>query len=84
MVDIQPATAENTRGKKRKNKEETTAGKYNRLPYLGGHKNRDAQTNDPAKKSVESVLKPEYSLWWERFVKEVGFGAEVKQKGTEL
>jgi len=29
--------------------------------------------NGPVIKSVESVLRPEESLWWERFVKEVGF-----------
>jgi len=34
--------------------------------------------NGPVMKSVESVLRPEGSLWWERFVKEVGFGPEVK------
>jgi len=28
--------------------------------------------NGPVVKSVESVLRPEGSLWWERFVKEVG------------
>jgi len=27
--------------------------------------------NGPVVKSVESVLRPEGSLWWERFVKEV-------------
>jgi len=29
--------------------------------------------NGPVIKSVESVLRPEESLWCERFVKEVGF-----------
>ena len=33
-------------------------------------------------KSVESVLRPEGSLLWERFVKEVGLEAGVKE--TEL
>ena len=28
--------------------------------------------NGPVIKSVESVLRPEGTLWWERFVKEVG------------
>ena len=28
--------------------------------------------SDPVVKSVESVLRLEGSLWWERFVKEVG------------
>jgi len=41
MVDIQSATAEIRRGKKRnkerkKKKEETTGRKYNRLPYYIG------------------------------------------------
>jgi len=30
-------------------------------------------------KSVESVLRPEESVWWERFVKEVGFEPGVKE-----
>jgi len=30
-------------------------------------------------RSVESVLRPEENLWWERFVKEVGFEMGVKQ-----
>jgi len=34
--------------------------------------------NGPVEKSVESVLRPEGSLWWERFVKDVGFEAGVK------
>jgi len=32
MVDIQPATAENTRGEKKKQEEETTAAEYNGSP----------------------------------------------------
>jgi len=36
--------------------------------------------NGPAIKSVESVLRPEESLWWERFVKEVGFEPGLKEK----
>jgi len=35
--------------------------------------------NSPVIKSVESVLLPEESLCWERFVKEVGFESEVKE-----
>jgi len=40
MVDIQPATAEIRRGKRRKiEEEETTGQKYNGLPItVGGHK----------------------------------------------
>jgi len=35
-ADIQSATAENTRGKKRQEEEETTGQKYNGLPYSIG------------------------------------------------
>ena len=38
--------------------------------------------NGPVVKSVESVLRLEGSLWWERFVKEVGLGAGVKERGS--
>jgi len=37
----------------------------------GDHKNRDAQKKRTSHKAVESVLRPEGSLWWERFVKKV-------------
>ena len=33
------------------------------------NKNRDAQKKRTSHKAVESVLRPEGSLWWERFVK---------------
>ena len=33
-------------------------------------------------KSVESVLRLEGSLWWERFVKELGLEPGVKDRGT--
>jgi len=33
-------------------------------------------------KSVESVLRLEGSQWWERFVKEVGLEAGVKDGGS--
>ena len=36
--------------------------------------------NGPVIKSVESVLRPGGSLWWERFVKEVGLEPEVKER----
>jgi len=36
--------------------------------------------NGPVIKSVESVLSPKESLWWERFVKEVGFEPGVKDR----
>jgi len=35
--------------------------------------------NSPVIKSVESVLRLEGSLWWERFVKEVGLEPGVKE-----
>jgi len=38
----------------------------------GGHKNKMLRRNGPVIKSVESVLRPEESLWWERFVEDVG------------
>jgi len=37
--------------------------------------------NGPVVKSVESVLRLEGSLWWERFVKEVGLEPGVKERG---
>ena len=36
--------------------------------------------NGPVVKSVESVLRPEGSLWWERFVKEVGLQPGMKER----
>ena len=38
--------------------------------------------NGPVVKSVESVLRPEGRLSWERFVKEVGLEPGVKDRGT--
>jgi len=38
--------------------------------------------NGPVVKSVESVLRLEGSLWWERFVKRVGLEAGVAEKGS--
>ena len=38
--------------------------------------------NGPVKKSVESVLRLGGSLWWERFVNEIGFEAGVKEGGS--
>jgi len=38
--------------------------------------------NGPVAKSVESVLRLEGSLWWERFVKEVGLELAVKERGS--
>jgi len=39
--------------------------------------------NGPVLKSMESVLRLEASLSWERFVKEVGLEAGVKERGRE-
>jgi len=36
--------------------------------------------NGPVIKSAELVLKPEESLWWERYVKEVGLEPGVKDR----
>ena len=38
--------------------------------------------NGPVVKSVESVLRLEGSLWWERFVKEVVLEPGVKERGS--
>jgi len=38
--------------------------------------------NGPVIKSVESFLRPAGSLWWERFVKEVGLEPGVKERGS--
>jgi len=43
-------------------------------------KNEMLRRNGPVVKSVESVLRPEGSLWWERFVKEVDFEPGVKDR----
>ena len=40
--------------------------------------------NSPVIKSVELVLRPEGSLWWERFVKKVGLEPGVKELEREL
>jgi len=36
-------------------------------------KTKMLRRNGPVIKSVESVLEPEESLWWERSVKQVGY-----------
>jgi len=38
--------------------------------------------NDSVVKSMESVLRLEGNLWWERFVKEVGLELGVKERGS--
>jgi len=42
-------------------------------------KTKMLRRNGPVIKSVESVLGPEESLWWERSVKEIGFEPGVKK-----
>jgi len=46
------------------------------------NKNRDAQKKRNSHKAVESVLRPEGSLWWERFVKNLGLEPGVKERGS--
>jgi len=46
------------------------------------NKNRDAQKKRTSHKAMESVLRPEGSLWWERFVKKVGLELGVKERGS--
>ena len=46
------------------------------------NKNRDAQKKRTSHKAVESVLRPEGSLWWERFVKKVRLEPGVKERGS--
>jgi len=48
--------------------------------YKRSPKNRDAQKKRSSHKSVESILRWEESLWWERFVKEVGFEPGMKDR----
>jgi len=46
------------------------------------NKNRDAQKKRTSHKAVESVLRPEGRLWWQRFVKKVGLEPGVKERGS--
>jgi len=43
---------------------------------MGGHK------NGPVVKPVESVLRLKGSIWWKRFVKEVGLEPGVTERGS--
>jgi len=45
------------------------------------NKNRDSQKKRTSHKAVELVLRPEGSLWWERFVKKV-LSREWKREGV--
>ena len=47
------------------------------------NKNRDAQKKRTSHKVVESVLRPEGSLWWERFVKKVRRGVINMRNGPK-
>jgi len=53
-----------------------------RLMKKTKNKNRDAQKKRTSHKDVESVLRPEGRLWWERFVKKVGLEPGVKERGS--
>jgi len=46
------------------------------------NKNRDAQKKRSSHKAVESDLRPEGSLWWERFEEKVGLEPGVKERGV--
>jgi len=47
------------------------------------NKNQDAQKNRSSHKvCVVSPMRPEESLWWEKFVKEVGVEPGVKERGS--
>ena len=48
-----------------------TEPQQKRLMKKTKNKNRDAQKKRTSHKAVESVLRPEGRLWWERFVKKV-------------
>ena len=45
-------------------------------------KNEILRRNGPVVKSVESVLSPEGSLWWERSVKDVRLKPGLKERGS--
>jgi len=45
-------------------------------------KTKMLRRNGPVIKSVESVMRLEESLWWERFLKGVGFEQGVKERGS--
>jgi len=59
-----------------------TKPQQKRLMKKTKNKNRDAQTKRTSHKAVESVLRLEGSLWWERFVKKVGLEQGVKERGS--
>jgi len=88
MVNIQSPTAEIRRGKKKKKKKIEEERNYrmkilwSALLHRATIKNRDAQKKRTSHKAVESVLRPEGSLWWKRFVKKVGLEPGVKERGS--
>ena len=52
------------------------------MKKLKTKKTKMLRRNGPVVKSMESVLRLEGSLWWERFVKEVGLEAGVEERGS--
>ena len=56
--------------------------KQNRVMKKQKTKTEMLRRNGPVTKSVESVLRLEESLRWERFVKEVGLESGVKERGS--
>jgi len=77
IVDIQSPTAEIRRGKKEE-EEQTTGWKYNGLPYYTRRplKTEMLKSNSPVIKPWSQSWGKEGSLWWERFVEEVGLEPE--------
>ena len=61
----------------------TTVRKHRTNRFTNGRpKMRMLRRNDPVVYSVESVLRLEGSIWWERFVKEIGLEPGVKARGS--
>jgi len=52
------------------------------MKKLKTKKNETLRRNGPVINSMESVMRPEGSIWWERFVKEVGLEPVVKERGS--
>jgi len=61
-------------------------GKTEKIRKRNWNKNRYAHKKLSVQESVESVLRKEQSLWWEGFVKQVGFKptAEARGQGGQL
>jgi len=56
--------------------------KQKRLMKKLKNKNRDVQKKRSSHKAVESVLRMEGSVWWERFEEKVSLEPGVKERGT--